>query len=673
MIDNPDGPSRRDLGRWLTLLLMQAGASGALDAQTRPAEARTQDGTVTLANPFLKASWKASGTRLTALAFADSFGRAVALPPDVFSLSLEGGRVLKSSEMALVSPPATARIPGDPKSIRRAGTRSGISLTAVFRDSETGAAVHWRAILLDGSHYLRQELRIDAGTADLPLRQVSLWDLDLQGAQVVGKVKGSPAVSGRLFLAFEHPLSTTVLTGSRVECSLERKLPIRAGHSFACSSVIGTTPDGQLRRGFLEYVEAERAHPYRTFLHYNTWYDIGYFSKYDESAVLDRVAAFSRELHDKRGVTLDSFLLDDGWDDPATLWSFHAGFPDGLANVAKATSAVHAGTGIWLSPWGGYGKPKQDRIRLGAAQGFEIEDGGFALSGPKYYQRFREVCRRMISEYGVNQFKFDGTGNANRVVPGSQFDSDFDAAISLIGDLRRDKPDLYVNLTTGTYPSPFWLRFADSIWRGGEDHDFAGVGSWRQKWITYRDADTFRHVVSAGPLFPINSLMLHGMIYAAHAKNLGSDPDGDFRSEVRSYFGTGTQLQEMYITPGLLSPQNWDDLAAAAIWSRNNAATLVDTHWVGGDPASLEVYGWASWSPAKGILTLRNPSDREQVFSVDVARVLELPPAAPRRYRTVSPWGRGAAQRGETLAAGAARDFRLAPFEMLNLELIPVG
>src|SRR6516164_5452651 len=231
-------------------------------------------------------------------------------------------------------------------------------------------------------------------------------------------------------------------------------------------------------------------------------------------------------------------MLDDGWDDAASLWSFHGGFPDGLKNVAKAASAAHVGTGIWLSPWGGYGKPKQDRLRFGGEQGYEIQEGGFALSGPKYYSRFRDVCRQMIAEYGINQFKFDGTGNANRVSPGSQFDSDFDAAISLIGDLRRDRPDLYVNLTTGTYPSPpFWLRFADSIWRGGEDHDFAGVGSWRQKWITYRDADTFRNVVKAGPLFPINSLMLHGLIFARHAKNLDTDPRGDFRSEIRCYFG----------------------------------------------------------------------------------------------------------------------------------------
>ena len=77
------------------------------------------------------------------------------------------------------------------------------------------------------------------------------------------------------------------------------------------------------------------------------------------------------------------------------------------------------------------------------------------------------------------------------MVKGSQFDSDFDAAIHLIGDLRQAKPDLYINLTTGTYPSPFWLMYADSIWRGGEDDSFAGVGPERERWITYRDGETY--------------------------------------------------------------------------------------------------------------------------------------------------------------------------------------
>jgi len=166
--------------------------------------------------------------------------------------------------------------------------------------------------------------------------------------------------------------------------------------------------------------------------------------------------------------------------------------------------------------------------------------------------------------------------------------------------------------------------------------------------------------------------MLHGLIYAKKAKNLDTDPNGDFRSEIRDYFGTGTQLQEMYISPELLTAENWDDLAEAARWSRSHASTLIDNHWIGGDPAKLEVYGWAAWSPAAGILTLRNPNEKEQALSVDVGAAFELPPNAPGRYRAVSPWKSDAGKAPRTLEAGKPQEFSLAPFEVINLECTPL-
>jgi hypothetical protein len=296
--------------------------------------------------------------------------------------------------------------------------------------------------------------------------------------------------------------------------------------------------------------------------------------------------------------------------------------------------------------------------------------GGYALSGPKYYVAFKDVCLEMMRKYGVNQFKFDGTGNVDSVVPGSQFDSDFAAAIHLIGELRAAKPDLFVNLTTGTWPSPFWLMYADSIWRGGEDDSVAGVGPYRERWITYRDAATYENVVQGGPLYPLNSLMLHGMIYAQHHKELDKDPQNDFKNEVRSYFGTGTQLQEMYITPSLLSAQNWDDLAEAARWSRENADVLKDTHWVGGDPAWGEIYGWASWSPRKGILVLRNPSDKEQTIKVRLQDVFELPEGAAQKYAAKPAW-MGSMMVVVEMEATEPHEFKLGPFQVVTLEMTP--
>jgi hypothetical protein len=363
-----------------------------------------------------------------------------------------------------------------------------------------------------------------------------------------------------------------------------------------------------MRRAFLNYVERERAHPYRPFLHYNSWYDIGYENAYNQADALDVIHAFGQELAKKRDVRLDSFLFDDGWDDPRTLWSFNTGFPDGFGPLAVEAAS------FGVSPWGGYDKAKEARLKYGRQHGYETNAGGFALSGPRYYARFREVTLDFIRRYGINQFKIDGTGNVDSVFPGSTFDSDFHAAISLMDEWRLVKPDIFINLTTGTYPSPFSLQHADSIWRGGEDHSFAGVGPWRERWITYRDAHIYAGIVQLGALFPLNSLMLPGIIYAKRAEHLGDDPVHAFAHEVHSYFGCGTQLQEMYITHSLLSDADWDNLADAANWSRKNAAVLADTHWVGGDPGKLEVYGWAAWSPEKAILTVRNPSNQPQTF-----------------------------------------------------------
>ena len=99
---------------------------------------------------------------------------------------------------------------------------------------------------------------------------------------------------------------------------------------------------------------------------------------------------------------------------------------------------------------------------------------------------------------------------------------------------------------------------------------------------------------------------------------------------------------------------------------------LVDTHGIGGDPGAGEVYGYASWSPRKGILVLRNPSQTPARFSLDVETAFELPPGAPRGYRLESPWPSAEARPAVEVEAGRAHTFELAPFEVLLLEAMPM-
>ncbi len=145
----------------------------------------------------------------------------------------------------------------------------------------------------------------------------------------------------------------------------------------------------------------------------------------------------------------------------------------------------------------------------------------------------------------------------------------------------------------------------------------------------------------------------------------------DLIDEFRMFFGDGTQLQELYMTPQMMTPAMWDALAEAANWSRANADVLVDAHWIGGDAGKSEPYGYASWSPRKGILCVRNPSQRPRVLTLKLAEAFELPPGAPRQYSLKSPWKANAAAPAERLATAAEYRIELEPFEVRVLEATP--
>ncbi|HEY4414672.1 MAG TPA: enterotoxin [Verrucomicrobiae bacterium] len=634
----------------------------------------------TLQNDQVTATWKTEGTLFSSSSLApDSIqdrktGQTLAIKGDLFDVVLTNGDYLSSANFKLAGKVRTEALPVNPDASRMAERIGGKQLVADLVSADGNLRVTWHAILRDGSRYIRQEYVFTAGKTEIPLSGFLLLDTPMPNARATGTVDGSPVVTSTAFFAVEHPLSVNRGEMGYVRCFLPRGTALRAGESYTATSVAGFVDKGQLRRQFLVYLERERAHPYRPFLHYNSWYDIGYFSKYNEKMAVDVINAFGQELTVKRGVKLDSFLFDDGWDNDATLWQFDkTNFPNGFTPLKEAAAKYGAAPGIWLSPWGGYGAPHDERIKFGREQGYEINNGNFSMSGPKYYARFRQLCIDVVKKYGINQFKFDGIGAFGSDDDQGTVLRDFEAMLRLVDELRTIKPDLYINQTTGTWPSPFWLLHADSIWRGGEDHDFvSGPGPFRERWISYKDNDVHDEIVGRSELYPLNSLMIHGIIYAQKAHDINYDTNNILKSEIRDFFGNGTQLQEMYITPSLMSSTNWDDLAQAAKWSRANADTLVDTHWVGGSPGDREVYGWAAWSPKKGILTLRNPRNRAAHIDLDPAKIFELPAGAAQDYQVVDPFHDQSLEVTH-LTAGVKTTFKLKPYQVLVLEALPTA
>lgn len=649
---------------------------------------------MTLENEYITVNVDVVSRKLASVTVQDKInGRTYDLGSDIFSVTTldeNTDEACSKKEQAETTHDITARdmqcsapvlkeLAPVADSRRLVERKKGQRLEVPFVVPTDGYYLTWWLELREGQPYVRVGLDIRPMQFSMPVRKVTLLNVKAPEARVEGSVKGAPVVAAgnRLFAGVESPLSAGETDTDGFRCFIKRSTDIPMprtkdrAKAAPCtySAVLGFCAAGQLRRTFqLDYVNKERARAYAPFLNYNTWYDIGYFTPYDEKQVLDVVKIFGEELVKKRGVVMDSFMMDDGWDDTETMWEFHKGLPQEFRNVRKLAESYGAGPGVWFSPWGGYGRPKENRIKA-AGDKYETNASGFALTGPKYYERFREMCLHMIRENGINHFKLDGTSSEAQPIKGSRFGSDFEAIISLIGELRAERPDIFINLTTGTWASPFWFGIADSIWRGNWDHDFCGEGSSRNQWITFRDAMIYQNNAKISPLFPINSLMTHGVIYNKGARGLTTTEGDDLANEIWSGFGLGTQMEELYITPSMLTQAEWDTLAAAAKWARSNGETLVDAHWVGGDPADLAVYGFGAWSPAKGILTLRNPAAQEQTFSFDPAAVFELPVGAPVKYTLTSP--KGDALPAQTVQAGKPVQIKLAPFQVLVLEAIP--
>lgn len=563
---------------------------------------------------------------------------------------------LPASSFRLASAPRIVRVSPDPHGVRVAERTGGAAMEADLV-SDRGLRARWRAELRDDSNYLRQTLELASPGKTVSITGVELTDLRAPDATTVGTAPGCPVAAGGFFFGVEMPGAQNALNGRTVRIGFGCKLDLSPSQSYSFGSVAGVAPAGQRRRSFLHYVERERARPSKPFLHYNCWYDLGY--GLDEAKLLDVVRSFDEELVRKRGVPVLSYLADDGWDDPGKgLWVENTGkFPRGFTGLGEKMKQFDAHLSVWISPLGGYGGDKQ-RTGWARKMGLIPADGALDLAQPAYRKWFQDRCLQLMREAGVNAFKWDKAGQG--VSP------HFMALLEVARSLRKQDPDVFINVTVGTWPSPFWLHHVDSTWReGSSDVGWAGKGDDRETWLTFRDGYCRRMFVEASPLYPLNSVMHHGIV---HGRAFQGDKVGksgaNLKNEVRSYFANGTSLQELYLTPSMMTSNAWDEVAGAAKWARANADVLVDAHWIGGDPLKLEVYGYAAWNPRKGTIMIRNPDDKPQAFALDAATTFELPAGAPRSYLLRSPY---ADQRIQTLRLNEAAPQTLAldSFEVL--------
>ena len=650
------------------------------------ATAQKQGDAATLANGVIAASWSVTGGHLAPVSLRNLADKAEFAQSGklLFRIKTDAGEVT-SATMKVVEPLKLVAIPAKPGAPRACDRFAGKAVTATLRDEASGLTVFWRALLRDGSNYVRQEFVV-SGANPATITELAFQEVAVPAPKQAGTVPGSPVTAGNLFFGTELPVTKHTLAADGFSSGFACKLPLDTKSRYAFGTVAGAAPAGQMRRAFQFYLERERARAATPFLHFNGWYDMG--TNVTEANLAKAITGFGEELVKKRGVKLDSFVLDDGWDDcRTTFWGFDKKkLPNGLKPSRDLAAKYGSRLGIWISPLGGYGEAPQ---RIANAKKLGVVEPGkdsLDLSFEPYYNWYRDKSLELMRKEGANYFKWDKAGDG--VSP------HFMALLRIARELHEADPALYMNVTVGTWPSPFWLNHIDCTWRDGADVFWEGKGDIRERWLTFRDNTNLNNVQKRAPLYPLNSIMLHGVVLGRHYQARDVSAAGnDLKNEVRSFFATGTMMQELYLTPDMMSREGWDHVAESAKWARANASVLADARIFGGQPArhlgkakgpdgqplkdaagkdihlyEVNPYGYASWSSKKSIVMVRNPDEKPREITFDVADALELPEsqkAKPFAFVASYP-----DQRVKTLAArpGEKVTVALEPFEVLVFE-----
>ena len=474
-------------------------------------------------------------------------------------------------------------------------------------------------------------------------------------------IDASSTMTVDIYTAKEGVVVNTAIVG--IQGLWSRNTTLAAGDTWKVASVVGlVAQDGtqskaniretQKRRSFLAYSERERAVPWRTFPHYNSWYELNInrnnaapgseHTNFTAEDILGVMEQWKEKYYDKYGEGIAAFVIDDGWDNYGP-WTFHSGFPNEMRDMSTLAKEMNAGIGAWLGPVGGYGQSGNYRRQYWSGK------GGMQLSNPAYYETYLAAANNLVCQQdgveGFNPetdnyvfFKFDGiSGQFSAVGPdaGDTGNENAEGIIRLEQYVRENmREDIFFNTTVGTWASPFWYQISDATWRQENDHDRIGNNSInRENWITYRDRLVYQNYVQNSPICPINTLMTHGFILSEDGPPANDSRDYNaVLRELRCAFVCGSGIVELYTNCNLMNTINdgklWEDVAECVAWQKRNADVLPDAHWVGGNPwngSKQEVYGWASWNGAKATLALRNGGNSALTYTFTLREAFEIP------------------------------------------------
>ena len=388
---------------------------------------------------------------------------------------------------------------------------------------------------------------------------------------------------------------------------------------------------------------------------------------------------FKKNMIDPYGIHLNAFVLDDGWDVYRSDWVLRKKqFPHGLKPISDELAKYNTKLGIWFGPIGGYSH-RNWRLDYMKSHGYETVGNELCLAGKNYSQLFKKRVVDFVRDDGVGYYKWDGIqfscsepDHGHPIGIYSQR-AIMDTVISMCHAVREANPDVYLNITSGTWLSPWWLKYANQIWMQGGDYGFSKVPSIsrRDAAITYRDFVLYEDFQKNHCWFPISNMMTHGIIKGSLQQLAKKEPLDKFTDNALLYFARGVSMYELYVSPDILTSGEWQALSKSMKWAKDRFEILKNTEMIGGDPGEKQPYGYVHFKGNHGIIAVRNPYIAPEILPVILSPAMGLDPEASslvleRVYpsRWISP---------QLYAAGVQIELPLDGYETAVYEIYPVG
>ncbi len=489
-----------------------------------------------------------------------------------------------------------------------------------------GLQVNVHLFIPDQKPWIKFKLEIrDAWQAGTFIEQVDVLRLHINGLQAQHGGFGQPVFAKDLFLGIEFPAAYSQTENHNIVRSwhyVAQKLPTK-GSYFSHWAVLGFSKFNAVQQTFFQYIRQLRPRLDQPFVLYNTWYDIRNFSY---AKLLATIHDFEQTLIKRYQLHLDAFVIDDGWDNVHSLWEIDSSkFAQGFEPLRRALNKFGSHLGLWISPWNGYGKARNQRVQWAAEHGYKTSGSHLCLGDDVYFNLFKKKTLQYLQEADLSFYKIDGflsvcnETNHNHL-PGIYSRHALTARfVEILKALRQANPNIFIDITVGTWLSPWWLQYADAVWMTGADYGHAeGVPAFseRDKAITFRDFTLYKDFVKQQFQFPLSNVMTHGIIKGKLNLLGGKDETlRDWMNNVVMYFARGVMMWELYISPEILSRQEWDFLAATMKWAYQNQEVLKNTSFLGGNPYQKQIYAYLHWTKDKYLLILRNPFVKPQTVS----------------------------------------------------------